>query len=220
MIPVVFDLDGTLIDSLPDITGAANALLADEGLPPLSPKVVGGFVGLGERVFLDRLIAATALNPEDFDALMPRFIAHYKVATAGTKLFDGVREVLETLRARKVPLGLCTNKPSAALWPTLEAAGLEHAFDIVVAGDTLAVRKPEPAPLLHILKELGATTCLYVGDSETDAETARRAGVPFVLFTEGIRQNPVEAIPHDANFSRFGALTGVCDALAAQAVES
>ena len=206
MIPIVFDLDGTLIDSLPNVTDAANALLADEGLEPLPSEVVRGFVGLGERVFLDRMIAATDLRPEDFDRLMPGFIRHYNVAAEDTQLFPGAMDMLLRLRADGVPLALCTNKPAAPLWPTLKAAGIEDAFDVVLAGDMLERRKPDPLPLHHILSELSAETCLYVGDSETDAETARRAGVPFVLFTEGIRLAPIEDIPHDVAFDDLSVL--------------
>ena len=206
MIPIVFDLDGTLIDSLPNVTDAANALLADEGLSPLPSEVVRGFVGLGERVFLNRMIAATDLRPEDFDRLMPEFIRHYNVAAEDTLLFPGAMDMLVRLRADGVPLALCTNKPSAPLWPTLKAAGIEDAFDVVLAGDMLERRKPDPLPVHHILSELNAETCLYVGDSETDAETARRAGVPFVLFTEGIRLAPIEDIPHDVAFDDLSML--------------
>ena len=215
MIPIVFDLDGTLIDSLPDITGAANALLHEEGQPPLGPETVAGFIGLGERVFLDRLIAATALAEADFERLMPRFIEHYRGATGNTRLFPGVREAIDHFRSVGVPLALCTNKPAAPLWPVLEAVGLREDFDVIVAGDTLPTRKPDPAPMRHILGELGVATCIYVGDSETDAETARRAGVPFVFFTEGIRQSPVEAIPHAMAFSDFAALPAIYEAVSA-----
>ncbi|NND41962.1 MAG: HAD hydrolase-like protein, partial [Silicimonas sp.] len=104
MTPVVFDLDGTLIDSLPDVTEAANALLSDEGLEALPQSTVAGFVGLGERVFLDRLIARTGLDRAEYDRLMERFIGHYKVATRNTRLFPGVREALDDLRSDGVPL--------------------------------------------------------------------------------------------------------------------
>ena len=103
-------------------------------------------------------------------------------------------------------MALCTNKPAAPLWPTLKAAGIEDAFDVVLAGDMLEKRKPDPLPVHHILSELNAETCLYVGDSETDAETARRAGVPFMLFTEGIRLAPIEDIPHDVAFDDLSML--------------
>lgn len=214
MIPVVFDLDGTLIDSLPDITEAANALLRDEGQPSIGPEIVAGFIGLGEQVFLTRLISATALVPDDFDRLMPRFIEHYRGATGNTRLFPGVREALDHFRAAGVPMGLCTNKPSVPLWPVLEAVGIRGDFDVIVAGDTLAARKPDPAPLLHIMSELNVSRCVYVGDSETDAETAQRAKMPFALFTEGIRQSPVEAILHDAIFSDFADLPRIHEMLA------
>lgn len=206
MIPVIFDLDGTLIDSLPNVTDAANALLADEGMGPLSREVVRGFVGLGERVFLDRMIAVTDLRPEDFDRLMPEFIRHYNLAAEDTQLFPGAMNMLDRLRGDSVPLALCTNKPAAPLWPTLKAAGIEDAFDVVLAGDTLERRKPDPLPVHHILSELNVDTCLYVGDSETDAETAQRAGVPFALFTEGIRLAPIEDIPHDVAFGDLSML--------------
>ena len=114
--------------------------------------------------------------------------------------------MLERFRELRVPLALCTNKPAAPLRPTLKAAGIESVFASVVAGDMLERRKPDPMPLRHIIAELAAQTCVYVGDSETDGETALRAGVPFVLFTEGIRQRAVQDIPHTAAFSDFGEL--------------
>ena len=216
MIPVVFNLDGTLIDSLPNITDAANALLRGEGLPPLDRARVAGFVGLGEQVFVDRLIAATDLAPQDRDRLLARFIAIYEAETARTRLFPGVRAALDAIRGAGHPLALCTNKPGGPLAHTLKAAALERTFDVVVAGDTLPVRKPDPAPLRHILDRLNADAAIYVGDSETDAETARRAGLPFVLFTEGIRVAPVDEIPHDRIFSDFAELPGIVAGLGAR----
>lgn len=213
MTPVVFDLDGTLIDSLPDVTEAANALLADEGLDSIPQSTVAGFVGLGEQVFLDRLIAASGLDPVDYERLMERFIIHYKVATRNTRLFPGVRDALDRLRSDGVPLALCTNKPDAPLRSTLEAGGLVGVFDVVVAGDTLPSRKPDPAPLWYIMEKLSAETCVYVGDSEVDAETASRAGVPFVFFTEGIRRSPASEIAHKVAFSDFGALREIYHSL-------
>ena len=209
MIPIIFDLDGTLIDSLPDITGAANALLSEKGLPPLEASEVAGFVGRGERVLLDRLIAATALDAADYDALMERFIAIYKGATGRTRVFPGAREALEHFRSAGVPVGLCTNKPSGPLGSVLEALDLSRLFDVIVAGDTLAARKPDAAPLLHAVSSLGAERCIYVGDSEIDAETAQAAGMPFAFFTEGIRTVAIADIPHDAAFSDFADLPSI-----------
>lgn len=209
MTPIIFDLDGTLIDSLPDITGAANALLAEKNLPPLEASKVAGFVGRGERVLLDRLIAATALDAADYDALMAQFIDIYKGATGRTRVFPGAREALEHFRAAGVPVGLCTNKPSGPLGSVLEALDLSRLFDVIVAGDTLAARKPDAAPLLHAVSSLGAERCIYVGDSEIDAETAQAAGMPFAFFTEGIRTVAIADIPHDAAFSDFADLPSI-----------
>ena len=213
MLPVVFDLDGTLIDSLPDVTKAVNLLLEEEGQPLLTQSVVNTFVGSGEKVLMQRLIAATAFTQADGERLMPRFIAHYKTAALDTKVFPGARAALDRLRAAGVPIGLCTNKPRAPLIPTLEAAGLANVFGVVAAGDDLPLRKPDPAPLFHCFRALGADTGIYVGDSEVDAETAKRAGVPFVLYAHGIRVSPIEDIPHDVVFEDFGALDGILAAL-------
>lgn len=199
---VAFDLDGTLIDSLPGIASAANALLADEGLPPIPASQVAGYVGHGERVFLQRLIADTALDGARYDDLMQVFVRHYVDVGRDTPLFPGVRAVLDDLKARDVRLALVTNKPAAPLAPVLAGTGLDGVFDIVVAGDTLPTRKPDPTPLRFAFDRLGASG-VYVGDSPVDAETAQRAGVPFLLFTEGIRTVPTDAIPHNAKFSDF-----------------
>ncbi len=209
MHPVIFDLDGTLIDSLPNVTDAANAVLDKRHLPPLSPDVVAGFVGLGEQVFIDRLIATSDLDPAERDWVMETFIRHYKTEAAKTRTFHGVEKALETLKSDGVPLGLVTNKPRGPLGPTLEAARLTRFFDVVVAGDDLDRRKPDPFPLLHAMQCLKAKSCVYVRDSETDAATAGNAGVPFVLFTEGIRKAALADIPHDIAFSDFGMLPGI-----------
>lgn len=210
---VVFDLDGTLIDSLPDIAAAANALLADHGLGPLPQSQVGGFVGMGERVFLDRLIAATALDANEYDTLMAAFIAHYKASTGLTTVFPGALDMLVALKAEGYKIGLCTNKPGVPLAAVLEVLDLARWFNVIIAGDTLPVRKPDPAPLRMAFDRMGATKGLYVGDSDVDAETAQRAGVPFAFFTEGIRTKPVEDIPHDRAFDCFGDLPAICSEL-------
>ncbi|WP_299791825.1 phosphoglycolate phosphatase [uncultured Marivita sp.] len=207
---VVFDLDGTLIDSLPDIAAAANALLADHGLDPLPQAQIGGFVGMGERVFLDRLIAATALEADQFDPLLAEFITHYKASTGRTRVFPGAIEAVQALRAEGIKVGICTNKPGGPLAAVLDAVDLTRWFDAIIAGDTLSVRKPDPAPLRLAFERMGATEGVYVGDSDVDAETAQRAGVPFAFFTEGIRTKSVDEIPHDRAFERFEDVPSIC----------
>ncbi|WP_439122914.1 phosphoglycolate phosphatase [Marivita sp.] len=207
---VVFDLDGTLIDSLPDIAAAANALLSDHGLASLPQAQIGSFVGMGERVFLDRLIAATTLDGAQYDTLMAEFITHYKASTGLTTVFPGALEAVKALKADGFKLGICTNKPGGPLATVLDALDLAKWFDVIVAGDTLAVRKPDPAPLHLAFETMGATNGVYVGDSDVDAETAQRAGVPFAFFTEGIRTKPIDQIPHDRTFGEFRDLPGIC----------
>lgn len=209
MLPVVFDLDGTLVDSLPGIAEAANAFLAEHGRPGLPVSVIGGFVGRGGDVFLERLLGAGGLDVRMFDSVKPRFLELYVEASRSTRLFPGVSGMLEGFRRAGVPLGLCTNKPSGPLEAVLDATSLGGVFGAVIAGDSLPVRKPDPAPLRHVLQSLGADRGLYVGDSEVDAETAVNAGVPFALFTEGIRSRPIAEIPHDFAFDDFGELAGI-----------
>lgn len=213
MIPVIFDLDGTLIDSLPSLTRAANVLLANHGLPPVTAAVVNGFIGHGERVFIERLIAATGLAPEDFDALLEAYIPIYKIAALETVLMPGVPAALERLKSDGMQLGLVTNKPRAPLIPTLETVDLTRFFDVILAGDDLSRRKPDPEPLYEAMRVLGADRCIYVGDSDVDAETARRAGQVFVLYTEGIRTVPVEDIPHDVAFNDYAMLPAILERL-------
>lgn len=213
MTPIVFDLDGTLIDSLPNVTDAANALLVAEGTAAVPPGVVAGFVGWGEGVFIDRLIAHAGLDPGERDRLLDRFIGHYKSAGFESRLMPGVAAALTDLRQMGVPMGLCTNKPRGPLLPVLEKTGLGDWIGVVVAGDDLPQRKPAPEPLLKVLHALGAARGVYVGDSIVDAQTARHAGVPFALFTEGIRTDPVEAIPHDAAFADFARLRAIYERL-------
>ncbi|MDD9978429.1 MAG: HAD-IA family hydrolase [Boseongicola sp.] len=172
---VIFDLDGTLINSLPTITNAANALLAENGQPPVTDELTVHFVGLGERVFMERLIAATALNTRDFDPLTHRFVEYYQEFAKVTPLMPFVSEVLTDLGDAGFALGLCTNKPRAPLATTLAAAGLDKAFKVEVAGDDLPKRKPNPDPLIEAARRLESDQFIYVGDSEIDAETARNA---------------------------------------------
>lgn len=209
MIAVLFDLDGTLIDSLPNVRDAANEVLRAYGEPSLPDKIVAGFVGLGEQVFIDRLIAATNLDSAVRADILDRFIVEYKRVAEETRCFPGVAEALIELKGWGVPMGVVTNKPRAPLIPTLQAASLSNFFESIVAGDDLPVRKPDPAPLRHVMNELGADRCVYIGDTPIDAETAERAGVPFGLFTEGIRTIPIEEITFSFSFDKFVDLPGV-----------
>jgi len=217
MTRIVFDLDGTLIDSAPDIHGIANALLAREGAAPISLAQARDFIGNGAAVFVRRMRAASAIPDSEQDRLHADFVARYDSAVTLTQPYPNVPEVLQTLRASGHRPGVCTNKPERAARAVLAHLDLLRHFDVLVGGDSTPTTKPDPAPLHASFAALGDGARVYVGDSEVDAETAQRAGVPFALYTEGYRKTPVEALPHKVSFTDFTALPGLVDTLLAPA---
>ncbi|MFN7003438.1 MAG: phosphoglycolate phosphatase [Roseinatronobacter sp.] len=204
---VVFDLDGTLIDSAPDIWRAANQVLEGEGLPLVTFEQSRGFIGRGARVFVERmeLAAAGANDPARTAHLHARFLHFYERAHEGTQVYPHVVEALDALRRQGLRLGLCTNKPLRPTQAVLAHLGWDGLFETVIGGDSLPVAKPDPAPLLAVLDGmgLGLPEIVYIGDSETDAETAERAGARFGLYTEGYRKTPPEALYHQFRFSDY-----------------
>lgn len=212
MARVVFDLDGTLIDSALDIAAAANATLAEVGAEPLTVAEARSFVGAGAPIFVERM--ARARNLLDPAPLVPRFVHHYERAVNETVIYPGVEAALATLKASGHRLGLCTNKPQRPTRAVLAHLGWEAVFEAVFSGDSLPVRKPDPAPLLAALEALGSGPAIYVGDGEVDAETADRAGVPFLLFTQGYRKTPVEDLPHAAAFDDWFVVPELVEGLA------
>jgi len=201
----IFDLDGTLIDSAPDIHAAANVVLTAQGLAPITLAQARGFIGAGAPVFVERMAAARLEAPDAARtaAMLAHFLELYEGAVGLTRTYPGAVEALERLAAEGWRLGLCTNKPEGPTRSVLAHFGLERFFPVVVGGDTLAVRKPDPEPLRHVVAALGAEAPVYVGDSETDAATAQAAGIPFALYTEGYRHTPLEALPHDFAFAEW-----------------
>ena len=210
---IVFDLDGTLVDSAPDIQGIANGLMAEEGLAPFTLDQTRDFIGNGVGVFVQKMRAARGIPDADHDKLLARFVACYQNATELTKVYPDVRQALQALHAADHRLGVCTNKPMAATRAVLTHLSLSTYFKTVIGGDSLPVSKPDPAPLHAAYDALGEGQTVYVGDSDVDAETAMRAGVPFLLFTEGYRKVPVADLPHTEAFDHFGKLPGLIASL-------
>ncbi|EDP64972.1 2-phosphoglycolate phosphatase [alpha proteobacterium BAL199] len=208
---VVFDLDGTLIDSADDLGRAANRLLAEEGRRALSMLEVRRFIGDGARVLVQRAMAetGTAATSERLDALTGRFIAHYEAdATAATTIYPSVIDTLDRLRAAGLRIGVCTNKPQAATGAVLQTLGLAHRIDAAAGGDRFPVRKPDAGHLLGTLDLLGvpADRAVMVGDNEHDAAVARAAGTGAVLVTYGYARTPLDQIDTDARIDRLDML--------------
>lgn len=177
---LVFDLDGTLVDSRADLAAAVDAVRRDLGLAPLPAGAIEGMVGEGARLLVERALDGETRESVIAPALSA-FFSHYdRLCLVSTRPYAGVPAALAALAGR-VPLALLTNKPERFAVRILEALGLAGHFRQVVGGDTLPQRKPDPAPLRHVAAALGAPLerTLLVGDSRIDAETAARAGAPF-----------------------------------------
>ena len=217
MTAVIFDLDGTLIESAPAIRDIINELMVEIGLPSLDLKETIGYIGHGIPHLLEQTLTARGANDErEFPARLDRLHALYGAAPPGANdPFPGATEALQDLHEAGFRLGICTNKAANATINVIEAMGWDKLIGSVIAGDTLPQRKPDPTPLLEAVARLDQTTAIYVGDSEVDAATAAAAKIPFVLFTEGYRKAPVEQLEHAATFSDFGELTTIIDRIAA-----
>lgn len=215
---IAFDLDGTLIDSAPDIHAAVNRMLAEAGRPPLDLAKVITFVGNGLPHLVGLVIRETGLSMEQHKDLTARTLHHYShPETHLTIAYDGVIAALTALHDQGHSLGICTNKPHAATLSELARLDLARCFSFVAGGDSYDTRKPDAAPLRHVLDALGTGPMLFVGDSEVDAQTARNAGVPFALFTRGYRRKPVDQLPHHMVFDDFARLPALVADMTAQA---
>lgn len=212
---VIFDLDGTLIDSVGDIHAALNVMLASRGAGPLDLATVRGFIGKGSSNLVMRCLDALHLpcGPDDHAAALDEFITIYTAGSANhTRLFDGVPAALARLQDQGCRLAICTNKPLQPTKVVLDQFELTGFFDVVVGGDQLPTRKPDPEMLHHALALLDAPACLFVGDSEIDCETAQAAAQDFALFTKGYRKTSVTALNPRYHFDNFAALPDMVDA--------
>jgi phosphoglycolate phosphatase len=184
---VVFDLDGTLVDSASDIAEAVNRMLADWSLARVDEAVIRDWIGDGVKALVQAALDH-ARSELTLEQVMPGFMVHYEACLLlDPQVYPGVREALEALRAQGVPTAICTNKPERFVRPLLQHLSLDGYFDCVVGGDSLPQRKPDPAPLLYLVQHYGLhpAQCLMVGDSATDLLTAQAAAMPAALVTYG-----------------------------------
>jgi phosphoglycolate phosphatase len=201
--PIIFDLDGTLIDSAPDIHATVNRTLQAYGYGGLSFAQVRSFIGHGAPHLIERVIGTlpNALDADMKASFLNDFLRAYDQAVDLTHLYPNVRGALQHLMDNGHPLAICTNKPVQPTQSILAHLGISDFFKPVIGGDSLATRKPDPAPLRAVLATLSCdpANALYVGDSEVDAQTAQASGVSFALYAHGYRQSSCAEIA-----SRFG----------------
>jgi len=184
----LFDLDGTLLDSAPDMLATVNRMRASRDRPPLALSDIRPVVSRGARAMAS--VAFSELDAEGVAALVPEFLAIYAEELGRhSVLFDGVEPMLEALEAAGTPWGIVTNKPEYLAARILPQFGWQDRCAVLIGGDTLAQRKPHPLPLLHAAEAIGIapSACVYVGDDARDIIAARAAGMPSVVALWGYR---------------------------------
>lgn len=204
---LVFDLDGTLIHSAPDIHAAANVAMSKMGRDTFDLPTIISFIGNGIGVLTEHCLQATGgSDPQTHKIALAHILEAYnKDMTTLTRPYDGVLAALDSFKARGVPMGICTNKPDQPAQDLCRAMGLDRYFDVIAGARDGQPRKPDAAPLLDCIAELGATpqTTLYVGDSKVDYDTARNAGVPFRLFGGGYLNHPLPDLAPGDRFENW-----------------
>jgi phosphoglycolate phosphatase len=205
---VVFDLDGTLIDTAPDLWRATNHILASLGRRPITLKDVRAFVGHGARALISRGLAATGdgADRQTTEKLFAEFVHYYGEHIAeGSEAFPGAVSLLDRLKEQGFRLGVCTNKLEGLSVRLLEALDLRKYFDAVVGPDTIGLAKPHPDTYREAVKRMqhDIARSIMVGDSETDVLTARAAGVPVIAVSFGYTPRPIADFSPDFVISHF-----------------
>lgn len=212
---LLLDLDGTLVDSAPDLAGALNQLRAEQGLTALALDDIKAMVGDGVAKLVERGLPP-ATQPAEFDRLVDRYVALYhERQTALTRPFPGVVETLQALNAAGWRLAVCTNKPEAPSREILAAFGLDRLIAAVGGGDSFADRKPAAGHLLATLDRMAAPpeAAVMVGDSPNDVLSARRAGLPVIVVGYGYSRVPPAELGADAVIEHFAELPAALEAL-------
>lgn len=212
---IAFDLDGTLVDSAPDLIGTLNVLLEQEGIAPLPLAEARPFIGHGAKWLLERGFTAQGhpVPGEQMPELFDRFLAHYNQhSTDLTRPFPGVVACLTELKAAGARLSVCTNKLTGLSLPILDALDLAKFFDSVIGGDLAPKPKPDASHLTTAITAAGGRIdrAVMVGDAATDAGAARAAGVPLVLVSFGYTETPAAQLGPDVLIDHFDQLTEAC----------
>lgn len=217
---IVFDLDGTLIDTAPDLVDVLNGLLIEEGLAALPLVEARPMIGRGARVLIERGFAAdrAPLGKAHSDKLFERFIERYRGRIARKSLpFPGATGALSELARAGARLAICTNKPTDLAVTLLEVLALAGLFAAIVGPEGAPASKPDPSHLLATIVKAGgrADRAIMVGDSAADAQAARGAGVPLILVSFGYTETPARDLTPDILIDSFDELAGACARLLA-----
>ncbi len=215
---IVFDLDGTLVDTAPDLINALNHILAREGLSPLPLAAARNMIGAGARKLLERGLEAEgrSVPPEEMNRLAADFIGYYGDNIAvESRPFEGLEDALDTLAARGCRLAVCTNKLEWLSNRLLDALGLSRRFAAICGADTFGVAKPDPAILRQTILKAGGdiARAVMVGDAGTDVGAARRAGVPVIGCTFGYTDVPIAELNPDGLIHHMKDLPAAVEAL-------
>lgn len=216
MATIIFDLDGTLVDTAPDLIDTLNVILGREGLPVIPYDEARALIGAGARSMLERGLAAVGRPAADIDHLYEHFVAHYADHVADrSRPFPGVESALDVLAGRGFTLAVCTNKLERLSVRLLESLGLAGRFAAICGQDTFAVQKPHPAALLGTLRRAGGRLdrAVMVGDSQTDIATARAALMPVVAVDFGYTDVPVKDLEPDKIISHYSHLPDAIEIL-------
>ena len=211
MTPRLFDLDGTLIDSVPDVRASLNDVFVSKGYPALSDERVKSLVGNGARVMIATLLhdIEISVTDEDLNAFLADFLSTYAANPCRhSTVYPGVIDVLKILKNDGWPMAICTNKPAATTKPVLQSLGLETFFPVIACPDHVTHRKPDGRHLHETLAMMGepAANALMIGDSENDIFAANDAGIKSVCVTYGYCHVPFETLEVDAFIDRFSDL--------------
>ncbi len=217
---IIFDLDGTLIDSALDVGAAVNRVLVEQGFEPIDDQTARDLMGEGGKAMVNKAfrLRGHELTEATLQRLTRRFVDHYRADPIGrTTLYPDVIEVVAALHAQNITMAVCTNKFEQPARVILDALGLGRYIGDVAGADTFAMRKPDPGHLLHLLRRLGRDhkRAAMVGDSIHDVQAAKAAGIPVIAVTWGYTIEPAASFGADVLIDRFSALPAALRGLAA-----
>ncbi len=213
---LVFDLDGTLVDTAPDLVAATNHVLDHVGLPRIDAQSLRPYIGHGARVMIERATAGAELGEADHEQLLERFLDYYSAHIAvGSRPFEGAVDALEMFQAAGAKLAVCTNKREGMSRQLLDTLDLTRFFTAIAGRDTLPDSKPHPGHLLGTIGLAGgnAARAIMIGDSSVDIATAKAARVPVIAVSFGYADTPIGTFEPDAVIDHYGELAPAVAAL-------